>query len=107
MNDQELRTKVQKALDNKLSGVKDNPWLAQRIMNRADEEEQIVKKKLSFGIVLVIVAVLVLGTAMAVAIRTDFFGRVFGNETRENVTEHLETYDNGKGGTYEYLYPAR
>ena len=107
MNDQELRTKVQKALDNKLSGVKDNPWLAQRIMNRADEEEPIVKKRLSFGIVFVIVTVLVLGTAMAVAIHTDFFKRVFGNETRENVTEHTEVYDNGKGGTYEYLYPAR
>lgn len=107
MNDQELRTKVQKALDNKLSGVKDNPWLAQRVMNRADEEEPIVKKRLSFGIVFVIAAVLVLGTAVAVAIHTDFFNRVFGNETRENVTEHLETFDNGKGGTYEYLYPAR
>ena len=107
MNDQELRTKVQKALDNKLSGVKDNPWLAQRIMNCADEEEQIVKKKLSFGIVFVIIAVLVLGTAMAVAIHTDFFKRVFGSETRENVAEHTEVYDNGKGGTYEYLYPAR
>lgn len=107
MNDQELRTKVQKALDNKLSGVKDNPWLAQRVMIRADEEEPIVKKRLSFGIVFVIAAILVLGTAMAVAIKTDFFNHVFGNETRENVTEHLETYDNGKGGTYEYLYPAR
>ncbi len=107
MNDQELRTKVQKTLDNKLSGVKDNPWLAQRIMNRADEEEPIVKKKLSFGIVFVIVTVLVLGTALAVALNTDFFSHVFGNETRENVTEHVETYDNGKGGTYDYLYPAR
>ena len=72
MNDQELRTKVQKALDNKLSGVKDNPWLAQRIMNCADEEEKIVKKKLSFGIVFVIAAVLVLGTALAVALNTEF-----------------------------------
>ena len=107
MNDQELRTKVQKALDNKLSGVKDNPWLAQRIMNRAEGEEPIMKKRLSFGIVFVITAVLVLGTALAVALNTDFFSHVFGNETRENVAEHLETYDNGKGGTYEYLYPAR
>ena len=23
------------------------------------------------------------------------------------MTEHLETFDNGKGGTYDYLYPAR
>ena len=107
MNDQELRTKVQKALDNKLSGVKDNPWLAQRIINSADGEEPVMKKKLSFSIVFVVVAVLVLGTALAVALNTEFFSHVFGNETRENVAEHMETFDNGKGGTYDYLYPAR
>ncbi len=107
MNDQELRAKVQKALDNKLSGVKDNPWLAQRVMNQADGEEPITKKKLSFGIVFVIAAMLVFGTALAVALNTDFFSHVFGNETRENVTEHMETFENGKGGTNDYLYPAR
>ena len=107
MNDQELRAKVQKALDNKLSGVKDNPWLAQRVMNQAEGEEPVMKKKLSFGMVFVIAAVLVLGTALAVALNTDFFSHVFGNETRQNVTEHMETFDNGKGGTYDYLYPAR
>lgn len=107
MNDQELRTKVQKALDNKLSGVKENPWLAQRVINCADGEEPVMKKKLSFGIVFVIVSVLVIGTALAVALNTDFISHVFGNETRENVTEHTETFDNGKGGTYDALYPAR
>ena len=44
---------------------------------------------------------------MSRALNTDFFSHVFGNETRENVAEHLETFDNGKGGTYDYLYPAR
>ena len=107
MNDQELRAKVQNALDNKLSGVKDNPWLAQRVMNCAEGEEPVMKKKLSLSIVLVIVAVLALGTALAVAVNTDFFSHVFGNETRENVTEHTETFDNGKGGTYSYVYPSR
>ncbi len=107
MNDQELRAKVQKALDDKLSGVKDNPWLAQRVMNQANGEEPVMKKKLSVGIVFAIAMVLVLGTALAVALNTDFFSHVFGNETREKVTEHMETYDNGKGGTYDYLYPAR
>ncbi len=107
MNDQELRTKVQKALDSKLSGVKDNPWLAQRVMNQAEGEETVMKKKLSVGFVFVIAAALVLGTALAVALNTDFFSHVFGNETREEVAEHMETFDNGKGGTYDYLYPAR
>ena len=46
MNDQELRAKVRKALDNKLSGVNENPWLAQLIINCADEEEPVMKKKL-------------------------------------------------------------
>ncbi len=107
MNDQKLRAKVQNALDNKLSGVKDNPWLAQRVMNCAEGEEPVMKKKLSLSIVLVIVAVLALGTALAVAVNTDFFSHVFGNETRENVTKHTETFDNGKGGTYSYVYPSR
>ena len=107
MNDQELRAKVQKALDGKLSGLQDDPWLAQRIMNKADREEPIVKKKISFSIVFVIVAVLALGTALAVTLNTDFVSRVFGNTARTSVSGHTETFDDGKGGTCDYFYPAR
>lgn len=108
MTDQELRTRVQKAVDHKLSGVQDDPWLAQRVMNRAEEEKPVMKKKLSFSAVLVLVIIMLLGgTALAEAIHTDFFNRVFGNTTREDVTEHTESFDDGKGGTYETVFPER
>ena len=107
MNDQELRAKMRKAMDSRLSGLKDDPWLAQRVMNRADKEEPGMKKKLRFSVVLVIVTVLVLGTALAVALHTDFYHHVFGNETRENVEAHTETHENGKGGTVDDFYPAQ
>ena len=107
MTDQELRTRVQKAVDHKLSGVQDDPWLAQRVMNRAEEEEPEMKKKLSLSIVFVLVGILLLGTALAAAIHTDFFSHVFGNETRQNVEKHTETFDNGKGGTYQVVFPER
>lgn len=107
MTDQELRTRVQKAVDQKLSGVKDDPWLAQRVMNRAEGEKPVVKKKLSLGLVFVLVGILVIGTALAAAIHTGFFSRVFGNETRENVETHTETMDNGKGGTIDIVFPGR
>ena len=107
MTDQELRTKVQKAVDHKLSGVQDDPWLAQRVMNRADEEEPVMKKKISLSVVFVVVGILLLGTALAAAIHTDFFSQVFGNKTRQNVEKHTETFDNGKGGTYQVVFPER
>ena len=107
MTDQELRTKVRKAVDHKLSGVKDDPWLAQRVMNRADEEEPVMKKKISLSVVFVLVGILLLGTALAAAIHTDFFSHVFGNETRQDVEKHTESFDNGKGGTYQVVFPKR
>ena len=107
MTDQELQARIQKAVDRKLSGVKDDPWLAQRVMNRAKEGEPVMKKKMTLSLVLAIAGVLLLGTALAAAISTDFFGRMFGSETRENVEAHTESFDNGKGGTVEVVFPAR
>lgn len=106
MTDQDIRTKMQKAVDHKLSGVQDDPWLAQRVMNRAEEEGTIVKKKLSLSVVFVLVGILLVGTALAAAIHSDFFNRVFGGETRKDVAEHAEIIDNGKGGV-ESLFPRR
>ena len=106
MTDRELREKMQKAVDHKLSGLQDDPWLAQRVMNRAEEEEPVMKKKLSFSLVLVLAGILMVGAALAAALHTDFFNRVFGGETRKNVEEHIEVIDNGKGG-FESLFPRR
>ena len=57
MTDQEIRARMQKAVDHKLSGVQDDPWLAQRVMNRAKEEEPVMKKKLSLSVVFVLVGI--------------------------------------------------
>ncbi len=107
MTDEELRTKLQKAVDRKLSGMKDDPWLAQRVMNRAEKEKPVMKKKLSLSIVLALMIVLSLGTALAAVLQPDFFSRVFGNEARQNVESHTETYDDDKGGTYQTVFPGR
>lgn len=106
MTDQEIRARMQKAVDHKLSGVQDDPWLAQRVMNRAEEEEPVVKKKLPLSVVFVLVGILLVGTALAAALHTDFFNRVFGGETRKDVAEHVEVINNGKGGL-ESLFPRR
>ncbi len=106
MTDQEIRARLHKAADQKLSGLQDDPWLAQRVMNRAEEEEPVMKKKLSLSVVFVLVGILLVGTALAAAIHTDFFNRVFGGETRKDVAEHVEIIDNGKGGL-ESLFPRR
>lgn len=66
-----------------------------------------MKKKISLSVVFVIVGILLIGTALAAAIHTDFFSHVFGNETRQNVEKHTETFDNGKGGTYQVVFPER
>ena len=60
MTDQELRTRVQKAVDHKLSGIQDDPWLARRVMNRVEEEKPVMKKKLSISLVFVLVGILLL-----------------------------------------------
>ena len=106
MTDQEIRARMQKAVDHKLSGVQDDPWLAQRVMNRAEEEGPVVKKKVPLSVVFVLAGILLVGTALAAAIHTDFFNRVFGGETRKDVAEHIEVIDNGKGG-FESLFPRR
>ena len=44
-----------------------------------------MKKKLSLSVVFVLVGILLVGTALAATIHTDFFNRVFGSETQRAV----------------------
>ena len=53
------RAKMHKAIDSTLSGLNGDPWLFQRVSARAAEGETKVKKKLSTGLVLVIVLMLI------------------------------------------------
>lgn len=72
MNDRQDIEKVQLALDTTFSHLKDDPWLAQRVLANAKGEVK-VKKKLSVGLILAIVLVLAAMTALA-AVLTDYFG---------------------------------
>ncbi len=60
------RAKMHKAIDSALSGLNGDPWLFQRISARAAEGEIKVKKKLSAGLVLAIVILMIAVTALAV-----------------------------------------
>ncbi len=68
MRDDLSREKMHKAIDSTLSGLKGDPWLFQRISARAAEGEPRVKKRLSAGLVLAIVLLLVAAVAAAVTL---------------------------------------
>ena len=62
------RAKMHKAIDSTLSGLNGDPWLFQRVSARVAEGEIKVKKKLSAGLILAIVILLIAVTALAVAL---------------------------------------
>ena len=64
------RKKMHKAIDSTLSGLNGDPWLFQRVSARAAEGETKVKKKLSAGLVLAIVMMLIAAIALAVTLLT-------------------------------------
>ena len=67
MREAEERVIFQNAVDRRLSGLQENPFLAQRIMN-AEKGEIKVKKKLTLSMILVIALLLIAVTALAVAL---------------------------------------
>ena len=63
-----MNEKLKDCLDDALSGIRENPWMYQQVLHRAERNEQIqVKKKISFSMVLVICLAAV---TMSVAIAT-------------------------------------
>ncbi len=72
MNDHQDIQKIKFALDATFSNLKDDPWLAQKVLAKAKGEQK-VKKKLSVGFVLLIVLALAVVTALAVGL-TSYFG---------------------------------
>ena len=68
MRDELNRKEFHEAIDTTLSGLQGNPFLAQRIMNQERTGETVVKKRLSVGLVLAIVLMLIAVTALAVAL---------------------------------------
>ena len=68
MREAEERMIFQNAVDRRLSGLQENPFLAQRIMNAEKGEIKPMKKKLTLSMVLVIVLLLIAVAALAVAL---------------------------------------
>ena len=70
MSDQRDKRFVQESIDSGLSVMQGDPWLAQRIMNQERTGGFTVKKRLSVGLVLAIVLMLITVTALAAVLLT-------------------------------------
>ena len=68
MREAEEKAIFQNAVDRRLSGLQENPFLAQRIMTAEKGEIKPMKKKLTLSMVLVIVLLLIAVAALAVAL---------------------------------------
>ena len=62
------RNAFHEAIDTTLSGLQGDPFLARRILNQERTGEPVVKKRLSVGLVLALVLVMIAVTALAVAL---------------------------------------
>lgn len=60
------------AAETRLSGLTPDPWLAQRVLQNVKGEEK-VKRKLSAGLVLLVILMLVTMTALAVTVLSHYF----------------------------------
>lgn len=67
MDKRKQRDEIQHALNSTLSGLRDDPWLAQRVIAQAKGGKK-VKKKLSVGLVLTFMLILVAVTALAITL---------------------------------------
>ena len=71
---EELNQKAfHEAIDTTLSGLQGDPFLAQRIVNQEKTGKPVVKKRLSVGLVLAIVLVLIAVTSLAYSVITTVF----------------------------------
>lgn len=74
MEDRKDKQIVQQVFDSSLSGIQDDPWMAQRVLSKAHEAPGtggfIVKKKMSAGLIFAIVMILLTVTAVAAVLLT-------------------------------------
>ena len=89
MRDELNRKAFHEAIDTTLSGLQGNPFLAQRIMNQERKGEPVVKKRLSVGLVLAIVLMLIAVTALAAVLLggKDFVDQVMAPRAAETDSE--------------------
>lgn len=88
MKDEQIRAQIHQAVDAHGEHLRTDPFLAQRIMNQERTGEAVVKKRLSAGLVLAIVLMLLMATALAAGII--FAKRVPATEIADQAL--LQTY---------------
>ena len=66
MKDELIRTQIHQAVDHHAESLQTDPFLAQRIIHQERTGEPIVKKRLSLGLVLAVIFILLTITALAV-----------------------------------------
>ena len=96
MREAEEREIFQNAVDRRLSGLQENPFLAQRIMNAEKGEIKPMKKKLTLSMVLVLVLLLIAVAALAVALLSP-------KEIVEQVAVPVAQNNDQENYTYEEL----
>ena len=81
MKDEQIRAQIHQAVDAHGEHLRTDPFLAQRIMNQERKGEPVVKKRLSVGLVLAIVLMLIAVTALAAVLLggKDFVDQVMGS----------------------------
>ena len=87
---QDEQKKVQQAMGAALSGLKEDPWLARRVLAKAKGEEKMGKKRIGvLVLVLVLVTLAVLGTGYALFSSriAEFFGQNWGTETGKRLED--------------------
>ena len=90
MDKRKQRDEIQHALNSTLSGLRDDPWLAQRVIAQAKGGKK-VKKKLSVGLVLALILVLAVATALAAMTLNALYEKVIENEGKEGFIQVWDT----------------
>ena len=89
MNLKSEQKKVQTAMDAALSGLQEDPWLAQRVLANTKGEEPVKKKGIGALVLVVILVLAMAGTACAVFSSqiAEYFGRFWGADQGERLKE--------------------
>lgn len=87
MDKRRNRDQIQSALNTTLSGLRDDPWLAQRVIAEAKGTRK-VKKKISVGLVLALVLILASSIALAVLSLNAYYESVLETEGKEGLIEN-------------------
>lgn len=93
--DEHKRTEaaVQHAVNARLSGLQENPWMARRVLTAIKGEEK-VKKKISVGLLFVIIAIFCTGVAIAANTNLfEYFAKINGGDYLNKANQAAKFYD--------------